>query len=42
MTVALASAADHTSPLRFGPLVAPVSFREPITLARQAMALDDL
>src|SRR5205823_5958295 len=26
----------------FGPLVAPVSFRDPVMLARQALALDDL
>ncbi len=28
--------------IHFGPLVAPVSFRDPIMLLRQAMALDDL
>jgi len=42
MTVALTYAADHTQRVRFGPLVAPVSVRDPIMLARQAMALDDL
>jgi len=42
MTLALAYAADHTGRLRFGPLVAPLSFRDPVMLARQAMALDDL
>jgi alkanesulfonate monooxygenase SsuD/methylene tetrahydromethanopterin reductase-like flavin-dependent oxidoreductase (luciferase family) len=34
--------ADHSQRLEFGSLVAPVSFRDPIMLARQAMALDDL
>lgn len=34
--------ADHSSQLEFGSLVAPVSFRDPIMLVRQAMALDDL
>lgn len=42
MVVSLAYAADHTSRLHFGPLVAPLSFREPTMLARQAAALDDL
>jgi alkanesulfonate monooxygenase SsuD/methylene tetrahydromethanopterin reductase-like flavin-dependent oxidoreductase (luciferase family) len=42
MVVSLAYAADHTSRLRFGPLVAPLTFREPTMLARQAAALDDL
>jgi F420-dependent oxidoreductase-like protein len=40
--VSLAYAADHTSRVHFGPLVAPLSFREPTMLARQAAALDDL
>ncbi len=40
--VSLAYLADHTSRIRFGPLVAPVSFRDPVILARQAIALDDL
>lgn len=34
--------ADHSARLEFGPLVAPVSFRDPVMLARHAMALDDL
>lgn len=34
--------ADHTQRVNFGSLVAPVSFREPVMLARQAMALNDL
>ena len=42
MLVSLAYAADHTQHVHFGPLVAPVSFRDPIMLARQAAALDDL
>jgi len=40
--VSLTYAADHTSRIHFGPLVAPLSFREPTMLARQAAALDDL
>jgi alkanesulfonate monooxygenase SsuD/methylene tetrahydromethanopterin reductase-like flavin-dependent oxidoreductase (luciferase family) len=42
VTLALTYAADHTERLRFGPLVAPLSFRDPVMLARQAMALDSL
>ncbi|HKS71224.1 MAG TPA: TIGR03560 family F420-dependent LLM class oxidoreductase [Ktedonobacterales bacterium] len=44
MVVSLAYAADpdHTRRIHFGPLVAPLSFREPAMLARQAAALDDL
>lgn len=42
MVVSLAYLADHTQRIRFGPLVAPFSFREPTLLARQAAALDDL
>jgi alkanesulfonate monooxygenase SsuD/methylene tetrahydromethanopterin reductase-like flavin-dependent oxidoreductase (luciferase family) len=34
--------ASHSSRLEFGPLVAPVSWRDPVMLVRQAMALDDL
>jgi alkanesulfonate monooxygenase SsuD/methylene tetrahydromethanopterin reductase-like flavin-dependent oxidoreductase (luciferase family) len=34
--------ADHTQRVNFGSLVAPASFREPVMLARQAMALNDL
>jgi len=40
--VSLTYLADHTQRLHFGPLVAPVSFRDPVLLARQAAALDDL
>lgn len=42
MIVSLAYLADHTRNAHFGPLVAPVSFRHPTLLARQAAALDDL
>jgi alkanesulfonate monooxygenase SsuD/methylene tetrahydromethanopterin reductase-like flavin-dependent oxidoreductase (luciferase family) len=40
--VALTYLADHSRSMRFGPLVAPLSFRDPVMLARQALALDDL
>ena len=40
--VSLTYLADHSSGVRFGPLVAPLSFRDPVMLARQAAALDDL
>ncbi len=40
--VSLTYLADHTRRLHLGPLVAPVSFRDPVMLARQAIALDDL
>jgi F420-dependent oxidoreductase-like protein len=42
MLVSLTYLADHSQRLHFGPLVAPVSFRDPRMLARQAAALDDL
>lgn len=42
MIVSLTYLADHTSRIHFGPLVAPISFRNPTLLARQAAALDDL
>lgn len=42
MIVALTWLADHTERVRFGPRVSPVSFRDPVMLARQATALDDL
>src|SRR5882724_3285878 len=42
MIVSLAYLADHTQRIQFGPLVAPLSFRDPIFLARQAAAIDDL
>jgi F420-dependent oxidoreductase-like protein len=40
--VSLAYLADRSRRVRFGPLVAPLSFRDPVMLARQAAALDDL
>lgn len=42
LIVSLAYLADNTSRLHFGSLVAPLSFRDPAMLARQAAALDDL
>ena len=42
MIVSLTYLADHTSRIHFGPLVAPISFRNPTLLVRQAAALDDL
>ena len=42
MVVSLAYLADHTRRIHFGPLVAPLSFRHPTVLARQAAALVDL
>src|SRR5690349_15448314 len=42
MIAALTYLADHTQRLHFGPMVAPFSFRDPVMLARQAAALDDL
>jgi F420-dependent oxidoreductase-like protein len=42
MIVSLTYLADHTQLIHFGPLVAPISFRDPTLLARQAAALDDL
>jgi F420-dependent oxidoreductase-like protein len=42
MIVSLAYLADHTQRIHFGPLVSPISFRDPTLLARQAAALDDL
>lgn len=42
MIVSLAYLADHTRRIHFGPLVAPISFRNPALLARQAASLDDL
>ncbi|MEO7000916.1 MAG: TIGR03560 family F420-dependent LLM class oxidoreductase, partial [Ktedonobacterales bacterium] len=42
MIVSLTWLADHTQRIAFGPLVAPLSFRDPRLLARQAAALDDL
>ncbi|HVB20701.1 MAG TPA: TIGR03560 family F420-dependent LLM class oxidoreductase [Ktedonobacteraceae bacterium] len=42
MLVSQTYLADHTERIHFGPLVAPVTFRNPVFLARQALALDDL
>ncbi len=42
LIVALTYLADHTERVRFGALVSPLSVREPVTLARQAAALDNL
>jgi alkanesulfonate monooxygenase SsuD/methylene tetrahydromethanopterin reductase-like flavin-dependent oxidoreductase (luciferase family) len=42
LTVSLAYLATHTQRIHFGPLVAPLSFRDPHLLARQATAIDDL
>jgi alkanesulfonate monooxygenase SsuD/methylene tetrahydromethanopterin reductase-like flavin-dependent oxidoreductase (luciferase family) len=42
ITLAFGYLADHTERLEFGSLVSPVSFRHPVWLARDAMALDDL
>jgi F420-dependent oxidoreductase-like protein len=42
MIVALTWLAANTRRIHFGPLVAPLSFRDPRMLARQAAALDDL
>jgi len=40
--VSLTWLASHTSRLEFGPIVSPVSFREPTMTARMAAAVDDL
>jgi F420-dependent oxidoreductase-like protein len=40
--VSLTWLASHTDRLAFGPLVSPVSFREPTMTARMAAAVDDL
>lgn len=40
--ISLAWLADHSERLEFGPLVSPVSFREPTMTARMAAAVDDL
>jgi alkanesulfonate monooxygenase SsuD/methylene tetrahydromethanopterin reductase-like flavin-dependent oxidoreductase (luciferase family) len=42
MVVSLTYLADHTQRIPFGPLVAPLSVRDPTLLVRQAAALDDL
>ena len=40
--ISLAYLADHTRRIHFGPLVTPLSFHDPVALARQALAIDDL
>src|SRR5215208_2556764 len=42
MIVSLAYLATQTKRIHFGPLVSPLSFRQPTLLVRQAAALDDL
>ena len=42
MVISLAYIAQHTKRIHFGPLVAPLSFRHPALLARQAIGLDNL
>lgn len=42
MLVSMTYLAGNSERVRFGPLVSPVSFRDPVMLARQAAALDDL
>ncbi len=42
MLVSLTYLADHSQNVKFGPLVAPFTYRHPAMLARQAAALDDL
>jgi F420-dependent oxidoreductase-like protein len=42
LIVALTYLVEHTQRIHFGPLVAPLSFRHPALLIRQAAALDDL
>lgn len=42
LTISLTYLADHTQRIHFGSLVAPFSFRNPVMLARQAAAIDDL
>src|SRR5947209_11528755 len=39
---AMVYAASHSERIELGTLVAPVSWRDPVMLARQAMAIDDL
>ena len=40
--VSLTWLADHTSRVEFGPLVSPISFRNPVFTARMAKDVDDL
>jgi alkanesulfonate monooxygenase SsuD/methylene tetrahydromethanopterin reductase-like flavin-dependent oxidoreductase (luciferase family) len=39
---ALTYLADHSRTINFGTLVSPLSFRDPVMMARQAMAMNDL
>ena len=40
--VSLTWLASHTTRIQFGPLVSPISFRDPVLLARQALQIDAL
>jgi alkanesulfonate monooxygenase SsuD/methylene tetrahydromethanopterin reductase-like flavin-dependent oxidoreductase (luciferase family) len=42
LVVALTYLADHTDRVRFGSMVSPLSLRDPVMLARQAAAIDEL
>jgi alkanesulfonate monooxygenase SsuD/methylene tetrahydromethanopterin reductase-like flavin-dependent oxidoreductase (luciferase family) len=42
LIVSLCYLAEHTDRVHFGSLVAPLSFRDPVMLARQSLAIDDL
>ncbi len=42
LIVSLTYLADRSRQIHFGPLVSPISFRDPTLLVRQAAALDDL
>ena len=42
LSVSLTDLAATTKRVHFGPLVAPLSFRDPVMLARQALALEVL
>jgi F420-dependent oxidoreductase-like protein len=42
LVASLVYLADNTKRIHFGPMVSPVSFREPTMLARQGAAIDDL
>jgi alkanesulfonate monooxygenase SsuD/methylene tetrahydromethanopterin reductase-like flavin-dependent oxidoreductase (luciferase family) len=42
LILSLTYLADHSQRVQFGPLVAPLSFRDPVMLSRQAAQLDDL
>jgi len=42
MWISLAWLASHTDRIEFGPLVSPISFRQPAFTARMAAAVDDL